>query len=154
MPATTRTYTQGDVLFTEGIPSQSLFVIHKGSVELRKKKEGGYVRLAQIYSNEVLGELSYFDKKPRSATAVALTEVEASEITFDSMDKLLKKVPPYFKTIVMGLAERLRKADDVIKKLQKQIITDDGEKEPIDPEGDINLESILHDDPGADDSST
>lgn len=101
-----------------------MFLIRKGSVSVRKPKPGGEIEIARIHSNEVVGEISFFDRLPRSAAAVALTEVEALEITFEALDKIFEKVPPYFKTIISSMADRLRRADDTIRKLQKDFVQD------------------------------
>lgn len=102
-----------------------MYLIKKGSVAIRKMKGSAYVEIARVYSNEVIGELSFFDRQPRSAAAVALTEVEALEIAFTSLDKIYDKVPPYIKSIIVCIADRLRRADDTIRRLQKIVVTDE-----------------------------
>jgi CRP/FNR family cyclic AMP-dependent transcriptional regulator len=115
-------FRPGQYIFRENEASKSMFLIQKGSVAIRKIKPGGYVEIAHVYSGEVIGELSFFDRRPRSASAVALTEVEVLEITFDSLDKTYAKVPDYLKTIIASLAERLRRANDTIRRLQKEVV--------------------------------
>ncbi len=114
----------GEYLFHENDPSRSLFLIRKGTVSVRKPKPGGEIEIAKIHANEVVGEISFFDRLPRSAAAVALTEVEALEITFDGLDKIFEKVPPYFKAIIASMADRLRRADETIRKLEKELVQD------------------------------
>lgn len=87
-------------------------------------KGAAQVEIARVYANEVLGELSFFDRLPRSASAIALTEVEALEIHFDSLDKIYAKVPEYMKTIIASVADRLRKANDTIRRLQKEVVSE------------------------------
>src|SRR5688572_5490303 len=106
-------FRPGQYLFREGDSSKSLFLLKRGSVAIRKRKGTAFVELARVYSNEVIGELSFFDKRPRSAAAIALTEVEALEIPFDSLEGIYKDVPDYIKTIISSVAERLRKADEM-----------------------------------------
>jgi CRP-like cAMP-binding protein len=120
----TRQFRPGEYLFHDNDPSRSLFLIRKGSVSVRKPKPGGEIEIARLHSNEVVGEISFFDRLPRSAAAVALTEVEALEITFEALDKIFEKVPPYFKAIISSMADRLRRADDTIRKLQKDFVLD------------------------------
>jgi CRP/FNR family cyclic AMP-dependent transcriptional regulator len=117
-----RSYSPGQFLFREGEPSNSMYLVKKGTLAIRKSKSGGFVELARVYANEVVGELSFFDRQPRSASAVAVTEVEVMEISFDSLDKIYKAVPDYLKTIMASVAERLRKADETIRRLQKNVI--------------------------------
>lgn len=119
-----RHFRAGEYLFHENDPSRSLFLIRSGSVSVRKPKPGGEVEIARIHSNEVVGEISFFDRLPRSAAAVALTEVDALEITFDGLDKIFEKVPPYIKSIIASMADRLRRADDTIRKLEKDFVQD------------------------------
>lgn len=132
MSANIRYFRPGQFVFKEGEPSRCMYLIKKGTVAVRKMKGGGtYVELARVYSNEVLGELSFFDRLPRSAAAVALTEVEAMEISFDSLDSVYDRVPDYMKTIIASVAERLRRANDTIRRLQKNVITSDGREEQL-----------------------
>lgn len=101
-----------------------MYLIKKGSVGIRKIKGAAYVEIAKLYSNEVLGELSFFDRLPRSASAVALSDVEVMEIKFDSLDKVYSNVPDYMKAIIACVADRLRKANDTIRRLQKNVIAE------------------------------
>jgi CRP-like cAMP-binding protein len=119
-----RQFRPGEYLFHENDPSHSLFLIRNGTVSVRKPKPGGEIEIARIHSNEVVGEISFFDRLPRSAAAVALTEVDALEITFEGLDKIFEKVPPYFKAIIACMTDRLRRADDTIRKLQKDFVQD------------------------------
>jgi CRP-like cAMP-binding protein len=119
-------FRPGQHVFKEGEPSKAMYLVQKGTLSVRKMKGSVHVEIARIYSNEVLGELSFFDRMPRSASALALTEVELLEIRFDSLDPVYDKVPAYLKTIVAAVAERLRRANDTIRRLQKNVIRSDG----------------------------
>ncbi len=127
-----RFFRPGEFLFHEGEPSQSMFLIKKGSVAIRKRSGGGFIELARLFSSEILGELSFFDRNPRSASAVALTEVEAVEISFENLDRIFAGVPDYFKTIIAAMAERLRKANETIRRLEKDILDERGQELPPD----------------------
>ena len=122
-------YKTGQFLFHEGDKPKCIYLIKKGTVAIRKVKGSAQVELARVYANEVLGELSFFDRLPRSASAVASTEVEAVEITFDSLDKIYANIPPYMKAIIASLTDRLRKANETIKRLQKNIVPGEVVKE-------------------------
>jgi CRP-like cAMP-binding protein len=87
-------------------------------------KGAAFVEIAKLYSNEVLGELSFFDRQPRSASAFAMTDVEVTEIPFDALDKLFASTPPYLKAMISAMSDRLRKANDVIKRLQKSTVAE------------------------------
>src|SRR3989338_6487832 len=112
MSTQVRFFRPTELLFRENDTSNCMYLIKKGTVAIRKKKGKESIELAKIYSGEVIGELSFFDRAPRSASAVALTEVEAMEIGFDNLDRIYAGVPDYMKTIMAAVAERLRRADD------------------------------------------
>src|SRR5262245_57091347 len=120
MSSAVRTYKAGQTLFNDGDPSRSIFIIRKGAVSIRKKRGQSHVEVSRAVSGETIGELSFFDRRPRSATAVALIEVEVIEITFEALEKVYQSIPDYMKTIMASMAERLRKANELIIRLQKE----------------------------------
>lgn len=75
--------------------------------------------MGKVLAGQVIGELSFFDRQPRSATGVAIVDVEAMEISFESLEKIYATVPDYMKTIMAAMADRLRKANETIQQLQK-----------------------------------
>lgn len=119
MSAKVKTFLSGQILFKEGEASRHMYLIQKGTVSIRKAKGNSHVELARAFPNQVIGEISFFDRQPRSATAMALNDVEVIEISFQSLDELYTQVPPYFKTIMGCVADRLRKASESIRRLEK-----------------------------------
>ena len=117
-----RLFKPGQYLFQEGEHSRSMFLIRKGTIAIRKTKAHNEIELGRLHANEVLGELSFFDRHPRSASAVALTDVEALELSFESLDQIYAKVPDYLKTIMSSVAARLRKANEQIRRLQTEVV--------------------------------
>lgn len=75
---TVRRFRAGEVLFHEGDPSNYVTVITAGEVKVSSVQEdGGETVLAIRGVGDLIGELSAIDSRPRSATATALTAVEA-----------------------------------------------------------------------------
>src|SRR6185503_3673149 len=97
-------FNAGDTLFREGQPSDCMYLIQRGSVAIRKRKGAAQVEIARVYGNEVIGELAFFDRQPRSASAVAITSVDALKIEFKSLDTVYRDIPPYMKTIIRSVA--------------------------------------------------
>src|SRR5215212_354776 len=72
-----RRLRDGQILFTDGEPSDHLFVIRSGRIRiLARSPQGSELVLAILACGEVIGELSVLDAGPRSATAEALGDVE------------------------------------------------------------------------------
>ncbi len=102
-----------------------MFLIQKGAVAIRKTRGSAAVEIARIYPNEVIGELAFFDRKTRSASAVAINDVDALEISFESLDKIYGGIPDYMKTIIASVVDRLRRTSDQLKRLQKTEVPQD-----------------------------
>lgn len=84
----------GAQLLVEGEPSQSMHVILKGSLEIYTKKPSGDVLvLAILTEGDVVGEDSFtcYPPLPRSASAVALEELEVAEIPAAVLVKFVAK---------------------------------------------------------------
>jgi CRP-like cAMP-binding protein len=120
MSAITKIYQTGDTLFKEGETAISLFIIKRGAISIRKTKGKNFVEIGKIGSGEVIGELSFFDHHPRSATAVALMEVVVIEVTFEALEKIYNTIPDYMKTIAAAMAGRLRTANEKLRQLQSE----------------------------------
>lgn len=121
MTAASRHFAPGSVIFREGEPASSLYVVKQGTVSIRKTGRRGTVEIATISRNEILGEMSLFDRLPRSADAVATTAVDLVEIEYEALDTVLSGVPPYLRTIIECIVDRLRRADDTIRQLQGRV---------------------------------
>ena len=144
MAAVERVFKNGEHLFKEGDPSHCMYVIVRGAVSIRKSKGNAYIEIAKVYANEVIGELSFFDRQSRSASAVALGDVYAQEIDFVSLDLTYQAVPKYLQTIMGCVATRLRKANETIRLLQNNIIKGGATEIPqVEFENDPEVKDLL-----------
>jgi CRP-like cAMP-binding protein len=137
------TFRVGESLFQEGSDAKSLFLVKSGRVSIRKAVNGGYIEIAQVGPNQIIGEVGFFDRRPRSADAVALSYCEVVEIPYDALKPMFDPAPDYLKKIVIGLASRLREADETIRELKERL----GENE-------IPSASAPEESPASDDSET
>lgn len=104
-----------EILFKEGDQSDSLYLTQSGQISIRRMRGLQMIEIARLHEGEVLGELSFFDRAPRSATAVAIKDVTILEIPFEGLDRIYEKVPDYMKAIITAVVQRLRKANDTIR---------------------------------------
>ena len=63
----------GEVLFREGDPPTTAFILDEGQVEIRATQRGRQVVLALLGPGAIIGEMAIIDAAPRTATAVALS---------------------------------------------------------------------------------
>lgn len=65
-------FQKEEVIFEEGAPGDSFFVIYDGSVRISKIFQNlGEEALTVLGAGEFFGEMSFFDDEPRSARAIA-----------------------------------------------------------------------------------
>jgi CRP/FNR family cyclic AMP-dependent transcriptional regulator len=102
-------------LIQEGERSNSIFWIQNGQLVVTKKRGNEEIILGHLFSGELVGELSFLDNEARSATVKAITDSELIEIRRETFEAIFKNQPKWLESLVMTLAERLRKANSRIK---------------------------------------
>lgn len=112
-------FQRTEVVFKENSQDASLYVVLKGQLEaLAHTSDGKKISLSMIDEGEVFGELSFLDGKARSATILAVKDVELLQITRDDFENLRIQHPDIASKLIMDLARvvslRLRNADKFI----------------------------------------
>ena len=100
----TRSARAGEIIFKEGDEAQQLFVIKSGEVAI----QSGNRMLAELSTNHIFGEMALIDDAPRSATAVAKTDVELVPISGKQFLFLVSQTPFFALKVMRVLARRLR----------------------------------------------
>lgn len=105
---TLRFLTPDELLFEEGAPAESVFLVKRGELLAWKIKNGQRVDLGKIKTGEFVGEMAHLNQEPRSATVTALTNCELIEIPFGSLDLILFSKPSWSKALFATLSKRLK----------------------------------------------
>jgi CRP/FNR family cyclic AMP-dependent transcriptional regulator len=100
----------GETIFKEGETAKELYVIKSGQVEIRL----GNRLLATLEANDIFGEMALFDSAPRSATAVAKTDVALVPVSKKDFVSLVSRAPTFALDIMSMLARRLREANKAV----------------------------------------
>lgn len=109
---------KGDVLFNEGQLGDQMYIIAEGKVKLgHTAPDGRESILAILGPGELLGELSLFDPGPRTATAVALTDVSALGLGHQALRPWLTGRPEVAESLLQALAQRLRRTNETLADL-------------------------------------
>ena len=87
-------YKKGEYLCKEGEPADRMYIILSGSVRVLKKGKGNtQIEITKQKSGSVVGIMSLFEKKKRSATIIADENLEVGELEFKVFQNLLNKYP-------------------------------------------------------------
>lgn len=107
-------YKDGDIIFYEAEPGNSLYVIIEGEVEiLRKDAEGKLKSIAVLKAGDFFGEMSLIDKELRSATARAKAkdnkDVKVLMLTSENLHSFAKIYRNGFTMVVINIARVMSK---------------------------------------------
>ena len=120
------TAKKGDVIITENVPSDSLFIIKRGCVRITHEGK----LLVLIGEGNPIGELSFIDKGLPSATGTADEETGLLKIPSAAFDDLMSRNPELaskvFRSMALNLCQKLR---DTNEWLATRIWLSDIEKE-------------------------
>ena len=108
--------SKGQTLFKEGDTGDRLFVVTDGKLKLGTTSSDGRENLLSILGpGDMFGELSLFDPGPRTATAVVDSKLLA--LANDQVIDWVRAHPQVSLQLLGRLAQRLRKANDVLSDL-------------------------------------
>ena len=100
-------FATGEPLVRQGDPGSSMFLISRGVVEVLVSDIGGQRRsVAKLSAGDCFGEMSMLTGEPRSATVVALEEVECWQMDREDFADLLAEGPGLIERISKVVAER------------------------------------------------
>lgn len=100
-------FEPGEPLFKQGADGDALYVIAAGRVSVRLRGLDGIEHeIAQLGPGDVLGEMGVMTGDPRTATAVALTRVEAYRLDRSVFQRLLADRPELASSFARVLATR------------------------------------------------
>ncbi|HVF78494.1 MAG TPA: Crp/Fnr family transcriptional regulator, partial [Solirubrobacteraceae bacterium] len=110
--AVTRRYAAGAAMFHAGDPSDWVALVVRGQVKIvEQTADSREVLLAVRGPGQLIGELSAIDGEPRSASAVAIDDVEVQLVDAAGFHAHLEAHPAAAVALLRMLTLRLRDAD-------------------------------------------
>ena len=102
----------GTVLVQEGAEPDRAYVIRRGEAEVRKaQKDGHYAVIARLGPGDWVGEMGLLLNLPRSASVVAVGDLEVEPMTRENFEHLIGAHPDEALRLMKQLANRLHQAD-------------------------------------------
>jgi CRP-like cAMP-binding protein len=113
----TSSYANGDMIFSQGDLGTEMYIILEGEVEIIKHiNEESHV-LSHLEKGDFFGEMALLEAVPRTADAVAKTDVKALVINGSRFDEMLRKNPEIAVRIIRKYSKRLREANTLLERL-------------------------------------
>lgn len=101
-------YAQGQVIFLEGEPGDEMYIIQEGRVDIvRITEEGKEHALAILKEGDMFGEMALLENKPRSASAIANTDVKLLAVNRENFELMVKTRPELTVKLLHILSNRI-----------------------------------------------
>lgn len=110
-----------DVIVHEGDTGNFAFKILSGSVEVSKRTGSNKETLAVLGPGEIVGELSIFTNRPRSATVTAVDNVKILIMDRESVEKEIEKMSPWVGQMIASMSGRFSQMNNQIIDLKKRL---------------------------------
>jgi CRP/FNR family cyclic AMP-dependent transcriptional regulator len=110
----TRSLEEGQKLFEEGDPGESMFVIQSGAIGVFRRVGDVEVPIAQLGAGELVGEMAVLEGLPRTACAVASEPSVVIELPSSLFEQMVRENGEIALRVLRRLSARLREADRLI----------------------------------------
>jgi len=113
-----RTYTTGELLFSEGEPCKGLFIVISGGVRIFKTAPSGREQVLSIDGpGSSVAELPVFDGAPYPASAAATKDSTLLFISRNDFRNICLEHPPLALKVLQVVGARLRRLVGIIEEL-------------------------------------
>ncbi len=101
-----RVFAPGETIIRAGDDGASMFVVSRGSVDVRVDHNGTPRTIKRLAEGDFFGEMALFTGEPRTANVVAAEETEVLEIGHDAMKDLFQTNPDLVEALSHTINER------------------------------------------------
>ncbi|MGH8121413.1 MAG: DUF1003 domain-containing protein [Rudaea sp.] len=110
-----KTFAAGEKIFSQGDTGNAMYIVHDGSINIYLGEDASSrVSLQHLGAGDFFGELSLFGKKPRSASARAVTDTVVLQLQHTTLEGFLNRRPRAAMAILDTISERLRETNSLL----------------------------------------
>src|SRR5687767_10006551 len=114
-------FEPGTVLFHVGEPGDDMYLIQSGKIRIFMFDQTGQeITITHYGANEIFGELSPIDQRPRSASAAAAEPLHVLVLHRDDFLAFLNERPQIGMAMMRGLSRRLRYTTSYLEEFKPQ----------------------------------
>src|SRR5262245_60515007 len=118
-------YGDGQTVFSEGDPGDSMYFIVKGCIRIEKRAQAtsaALKTLAVLEAGDYFGEMALLDQKPRSASAVAAGSTRILRLSKAAFDQMQHKSSVAAMSVLFAM---IRTSSERIRRLSAQVVVYD-----------------------------
>jgi len=106
-------FAPGDVLIEQGRQVEAVFIVLHGTFAVSTRTAG---QVAEVGAGEILGEMSFIDSRPTSATVRATTDAAVLTVAKELLSRRIAAEPlfaaRFYRALALFLSDRLRAMED------------------------------------------
>ena len=111
-------HKQGEVLFEEGDPGDTMLILAEGKLSIFKGGEHGTQLLSHEGRGRMVGEMALLDNERRAAPGVADTDCEVLSLSLEGLSRMSRETPllayKFMFSLARILSRRLRKTSGLL----------------------------------------
>lgn len=98
---------KGEVLFRQGEPSDAVYVVLDGEVDISRESGGTRIHLNRLGAGQIIGEIGVLCDRTRTATVEAAADLQLLRIEKSVFLDFVRELPQLSLAIIRELSERL-----------------------------------------------
>jgi CRP/FNR family transcriptional regulator, cyclic AMP receptor protein len=110
-------FKAGDTIISQGDEGDTAFFIVAGSVEVIIGQGAEAKSVGTLKEGEIFGEMSLIEPGPRSATVMAMTDVECLATSYEEFIAAIEDHPERAVAFMKTLVRRLRQMNELMESL-------------------------------------
>lgn len=103
-----------EILFEDGDVADAMYIVKSGSISILISDDKTEKEVSRVSTGQLIGEMSLFDKRLRSATAKALTNCELVRLPYPKLEAELATMPEWVQVTLKTLVQKIRDANKKI----------------------------------------
>lgn len=111
------TYDKGEVIFQQGTPGDTMYIIQSGAVEISQLQGDRKKVLALLERGDFFGEMALIDKHPRTARATAISHSRLLPLTRISLMDRIRQDPGVVIHLLNTLCQRITQTNCLIQRM-------------------------------------
>ena len=112
------TFAKKEFIFSEGDPSDWLFIVKKGKVKITKLSHEGKELILEVVSpNEIFGGIAVVRGFPYPANAVAMEDSEILKMSRKNFLSIMDRFPNLMYCMAMNIGDRIKDTHETLKNI-------------------------------------
>ena len=112
------TFSKKEFIFSEGDPSEWLYIVKKGKVKITKlSNDGKEIILEIVPPNEIFGGIAVVRGFPYPANAVAMEDCEIMKMSRKNLMSVMDRFPNLMYCMAMNIGDRIKDTHETLKSI-------------------------------------